>query len=173
MEQQRTTTNVAAGGPTQPEANTGQQPQLQTETSANAAKISFFNPEILCVGLVGLFHNFSVLGFVLFFLIYWSVQLNYVIKEDKKHPDKEHEIGGLSNVTVFQVVCYVVLHVVATLFSVGCLIMDVLLRGCTDPVNLFQYYHLFHFTIFPISLIRTLVFRKEITSKFLKHCRAT
>lgn len=45
---------------------------------------------------------------------------------------------GLKDVTVFQVVCYVLVHLIGSLLLVGCLIMDVLLRGSTDPVSSLQ-----------------------------------
>lgn len=137
MEQQRSTTNVATGGPAQPEANTAQTPQSQHQipSSLNDAKVSFLKPELLCVGLIGLFHNLSVFVIVLFFLIAWIIALNYVIAEEKKHPSGGHIVLGLKGVTVFQVVCYVLAHLIGSLLLVGCLIMDVLLRGSTDPVS--------------------------------------
>lgn len=85
MEQHRSTTNIAAGGPAQPEANTAQtqQSQRQIPPSLNDAKVSFLKPELLCVGWIGLFHNLSVFVIVLIFLIAWIIALIYVIEEEK------------------------------------------------------------------------------------------
>lgn len=62
MEQQSTTSNIAGGEAAQPETNVPQQqPQQQIRSPENDLQISFFNPELLRVGFIGLFHNLSVL----------------------------------------------------------------------------------------------------------------
>lgn len=142
MEQQSTTSNIAGGEAAQPETNVPQQQsQQQIRSPENDLQISFFNPELLRVGFIGLFHNLSVLVSVLFDFVGWSMELDNVIKWKREYPNAEYNYYNRDsmkiihqNVTVFKVLCCVFLYLIASAMSVGAIVMDVFLRESTYPV---------------------------------------
>ncbi len=119
MEQQSTTSNIAAGEPAQSETNVPQ-PQQQIPSSENDAEIPFLKSELLYVGFVGFIHNLSLLVLVLFDFIFYFGELLRLLKIRDN---------------VFKVVCIMLGLLVAITLSVGAIVTDVFLRESTYPVN--------------------------------------
>lgn len=152
MEQQSTTSHIAGGEAAQPETI---EPQQQTHEQIKSSdekekdeQLAFLKPELLCVSFIGLFHNLGIFVFVLFYLFYWSYGLHYVIKETNDLKNKTNStslkvkirFNELQYATIGNMMGFVLVHVIGTVLAIGAIIMDVILRGTTNPVNQFQFY---------------------------------
>lgn len=138
MEQQHqsTTSNRAAGEATQPETKILHQSKQQTTSFEKDVLLSFLKPELFCVGFISLFHNLSLLVILLCYFIYWSYGLDEMIKKDRDGKvNHTHTVNDLTNATVGKVLGFLIAHLIGFLLAIGATVMDVFLRGTTNPVN--------------------------------------